>query len=90
MWGSLCIISVLFAYFLVPETKGLSLEQVDRMLEEVTPRKSRSWAPHSTFASEMGLVEKGLTLAGTGEKGHSSTDETEVETQHVAPNKDLV
>lgn len=59
MWGSLCIISVLFAYFLVPETKGLSLEQVDRMLEEVAPRKSRGWAPHSTFAAEMGLVDKG-------------------------------
>ena len=31
MWGSLCVISVLFAYFLVPETKGLSLEQVDEL-----------------------------------------------------------
>jgi hypothetical protein len=40
MWGSLCIINVLFAYFLVPETKSLSLEQVDRMLEEVSPRHS--------------------------------------------------
>jgi len=80
MWGSLCIISVIFAYFLVPETKGLSLEQVDRMLEEVSPRKSRSWVPHSTFANEMGLVEK----------EHSSTDETEVVAQHVTPNKDLV
>jgi hypothetical protein len=52
----------LFAYFLVPETKGLSLEQVDRMMEEVTPRKSRGWVPHSTFASEMGLVEKGINI----------------------------
>ncbi|KUJ20427.1 general substrate transporter [Mollisia scopiformis] len=67
MWGSLCIVSVLFAYFLVPETKGLSLEQVDRMLEEVTPRKSRSWVPHSTFAAEMGLVEKGVRVEGTKE-----------------------
>ncbi|TVY46140.1 High-affinity glucose transporter [Lachnellula subtilissima] len=62
MWGSLCVISVLFAYFLVPETKGLSLEQVDRMLEEVTPRKSRGWVPHSTFASEMALGEKRITI----------------------------
>lgn len=75
MWGSLCIISVIFAYFLVPETKGLSLEQVDRMLEEVTPRKSRSWVPHSTFAAEMGLVEKGITVTG---KHGDSTEETEV------------
>src|ERR1035438_2133042 len=41
MWGSLCIISVLFAFFLVPETKGLSLEQIDRMLEEVDRKSTR-------------------------------------------------
>jgi sugar porter (SP) family MFS transporter len=57
MWGSLCIISFLFAYFFVPETKGLSLEQVDKMLEETTPRTSAGWKPHSTFAGEMGLAD---------------------------------
>ncbi|PQE11145.1 high affinity glucose transporter RGT2 protein [Rutstroemia sp. NJR-2017a BVV2] len=56
MWGSLCIISFSFAYFFVPETKGLSLEQVDKMLEETTPRTSAGWKPHSTFAGEMGLA----------------------------------
>ncbi|RDW94582.1 putative high-affinity glucose transporter RGT2 [Coleophoma crateriformis] len=83
MWGSLCIISVTFAYFLVPETKGLSLEQVDKMLEETTPRKSRSWVPHSTFAADMGLVDKDNTLAGSGEH---------VEGKHEAlpVNKELV
>jgi MFS family permease len=88
MWGSLCIISVAFAFFLVPETKGLSLEQVDRMLEEVSPRKSRSWVPHSTFASEMGLVEKGIPLPG-GKQGDSA-EETEIETQNVQPTKEVV
>lgn len=88
MWGSLCIISVLFAFFLVPETKGLSLEQVDRMLEEVSPRKSRSWVPHSTFAAEMGLVEKGIPLGG-GKTGDVSAEETEVE-HHAVPNKEIV
>ncbi|KAG4416566.1 hypothetical protein IFR04_010313 [Cadophora malorum] len=78
MWGSLCMVSVLFAYFLVPETKGLSLEQVDRMLEEVTPRKSRSWVPHSTFAAEMGMAEKNVNIGG---KNGDSTEETEVENQ---------
>ena len=59
MWGGLCCISLTFAYFLVPETKGLSLEQVDRMLEETSPRTSSKWVPHSTFAADMGLVNKG-------------------------------
>lgn len=43
----------------MPETKGLTLEQVDKMLEESTPRTSAKWKPHSTFAAEMGLTEKG-------------------------------
>ena len=38
---------------------GLSLEQVDQMLEETTPRTSSKWVPHSTFASQVGMDEKG-------------------------------
>ena len=59
VWGSLCVGCHIYAYFLVPETKGLSLEQVDRMLEETTPRTSAKWKPHTTFASELGLTDKG-------------------------------
>ncbi|EMD97454.1 hypothetical protein COCC4DRAFT_75117 [Bipolaris maydis ATCC 48331] len=62
LWGSLCCISFLFAYFFVPETKGLTLEQVDKMLEESTPRTSRKWKPHSTFAAEMNLAEKHIEI----------------------------
>lgn len=62
LWGSLCCISVTFAYFLVPEMKGLSLEQIDRMLEETTPRQSSKWKPHSTFAEDMGMTGKGIVL----------------------------
>ncbi|KAI1520198.1 monosaccharide transporter [Pyrenophora tritici-repentis] len=47
VWGATCTLCVVFAYFLVPETKGLSLEQVDHMLEETTPRNSAKWVPHS-------------------------------------------
>jgi MFS transporter, SP family, sugar:H+ symporter len=60
IWGSLCACCFLYAYLLVPETKGLSLEQVDRMLEETTPRTSAGWVPKSTFASEIGLDDKGV------------------------------
>ncbi|KAL8962716.1 MAG: hypothetical protein Q9193_000918 [Seirophora villosa] len=62
LWGSLCTACFVYAYLLVPETKGLSLEQVDKMLEETTPRNSSRWVPHTTFAGELGLTEKG-TLA---------------------------
>ncbi|KAF1994632.1 MFS monosaccharide transporter-like protein [Amniculicola lignicola CBS 123094] len=50
IWGTTCTLCVIFAYFLVPETKGLSLEQVDRMLEETTPRNSAKWSPHQAYA----------------------------------------
>ena len=59
VWGSLCAMCFLYAYFLVPETKGLTLEQVDQMMEETTPRTSAKWRPHQTFATQVGINEKG-------------------------------
>ncbi|KAL7625049.1 hypothetical protein AAE478_004263 [Parahypoxylon ruwenzoriense] len=58
IWGGLCTCCFVYAYFLVPETKGLTLEQVDRMLEETTPRTSAGWVPHSTYAADMGFTDK--------------------------------
>jgi hypothetical protein len=55
---STCGLCVIYAYFLVPETKGLSLEQVDRMFEESTPRTSAKWKPHSTYAHDVGLASE--------------------------------
>lgn len=46
VWGSTCFLCLLFAYVFVPETKGLSLEQIDLMLEETTPTTSAAWKPH--------------------------------------------
>ncbi|KAJ7624698.1 general substrate transporter [Roridomyces roridus] len=57
IWGSTAIFSTLFAYFLVSETKGLSLEQVDQMLSETTPRTSANWKPTKTWAAREGKVE---------------------------------
>jgi len=59
VWGATCTACVLFAYFFVPETKSLSLEQVDRMMEEVNPIHSAKWVPHGTYAEDL-RMEKGL------------------------------
>ncbi|KAF7192128.1 Major facilitator-type transporter ecdD [Pseudocercospora fuligena] len=58
IWGGLCTIACVYAYFLVPETKGLTLEQVDLMLEQTTPRTSAGWRPSSTFADKLATGEK--------------------------------
>lgn len=57
VWGGLCTCAFVYSYFLVPETKGLTLEQVDQMLVETTPRNSAKWRPHKTFGAELGLTE---------------------------------
>ncbi|MCJ1477911.1 hypothetical protein MMC13_006585 [Lambiella insularis] len=75
MWGSLCCISLTFAYFLVPETKGLSLEQVDKMMEEANARHSAKWVPHSTFAQDMGLTEKGVVIGDEADVHHAAFQE---------------
>ncbi|KXL41311.1 hypothetical protein M433DRAFT_56930 [Acidomyces richmondensis BFW] len=71
VWGGLCTCAFIYAWFLIPETKGLSLEQVDKMMEETTPRTSSKWKPTTTFASEMGLKDGeklDMTIAGNVER----------------------
>lgn len=63
VWGGLCTCAFVYAYFLVPETKGLSLEQIDRMFEECTPRTSSKWVPHQTFSSAMAGTDGSLDKA---------------------------
>ncbi|KAJ5984801.1 hypothetical protein N7522_011997 [Penicillium canescens] len=65
IWGSLCTCAFIYTYFLIPETKGLTLEQVDKMMEETTPRTSAKWKPHSTFTAEIGLVDEKKVVGPT-------------------------
>ncbi|KAF2107676.1 general substrate transporter [Lophiotrema nucula] len=75
VWGVTCTICVAFAYFLVPETKGLSLEQVDQMLEEVTPRKSAGWSPTANFANQAALDDADVMVAKAAH--HPEAERTE-------------
>jgi len=37
----------------------LSLEQVDKMMEETSPRTSSKWRPRETYASTVAMPEGG-------------------------------
>ena len=69
IWGGLCTCAFVYAYFLVPETKGLTLEQVDKMFEESTPRTSSKWKPNQTFASTMAGHEGKLDTGDVERRG---------------------
>merc|ERR1711977_642150 len=56
VWSGTCFCCLIYAILLVPETKGLSLEQVDQMLSETSPRHSAKWRPTTTFAAEAGKI----------------------------------
>ncbi|KAJ5702798.1 Major facilitator-type transporter ecdD [Penicillium malachiteum] len=68
VWGSALFLCIMFAFFCVHETKGLSLEQVDKMLEESTPMTSAKWKPHDTFAHEMGMTKAEPTMSHEEQK----------------------
>merc|ERR1712029_1109154 len=65
IWGGLCTIAFVYTYFLVPETKGLSLEQVDQMMAETSPRTSAKWKPTHPFA-ESSLEKGGAAMVEGG------------------------
>lgn len=57
-------------YFLIYETKGLTLEQIDELYDEVkVARKSTKWVPTTTYTAQRASIsQKGGVLPGMGEK----------------------
>ncbi|KAJ7753112.1 monosaccharide importer [Mycena maculata] len=43
IWGSTCLGCLIFTYFFIPETKGLSLEQIDLLYKESSIRGSEKY-----------------------------------------------
>ncbi|CRK37593.1 hypothetical protein BN1723_015216, partial [Verticillium longisporum] len=52
--GSTCCLSLAFAYFLVPEMKDLSLEQIEMMMNESSPRCSPAYRVLKGFTQMRG------------------------------------
>jgi sugar porter (SP) family MFS transporter len=73
VWGGLCTAAFVYALILVPETKGLTLEQVDQMFEESTPRTSAKWVPHEKFQSGHYENKIGAVHSNDAEKAQMET-----------------
>jgi SP family sugar:H+ symporter-like MFS transporter len=65
VWGTCCFFCIIFVYFFVYETKGLTLEQVDELYDNVKhARKSPGYVPHVSFVEErrQSIIAKEATI----------------------------
>ncbi len=64
IWFGCCFLCIAFVYFMIYETKGLTLEQIDELYDEVhIARHSVGWTPKTTFR------EIRASMAGQGGLG---------------------
>ncbi|KAF9269148.1 MFS monosaccharide transporter [Marasmius fiardii PR-910] len=70
IWGSTCACCVIFTLLCVPETKGLSLEQIDLMYQNSTPLTSHKYRAR-LFAGEV-------VTGGTKAVDHEGSDNEKV------------
>ncbi|KAL5349730.1 Plasma membrane low glucose sensor [Pseudogymnoascus australis] len=55
IWFGCCFLCIAFVYFFIYETKGLTLEQIDELYDEVSVAKnSVGWVPTKTFVEKSG------------------------------------
>ena len=60
IWGGFCCVCVVFVYFCIYETKGLSLEQVDELYAKVDHAwQSKGFVPTVSFAEVRDLGDGG-------------------------------
>ncbi len=77
IWGATCFTSALFSYLCVYETKGLSLEQVDKMMSETTARCSARWKPGPDVRGKMDIEKEAeltpeMSPTSSGDSGQRS------------------
>lgn len=81
IWFGCCFICIAFVYFMIYETKGLTLEQVDELYDEVKiARKSVGWRPTTTFREiRASIAAQGGRYRHDGIKGDDEKSHEGVE-----------
>jgi sugar porter (SP) family MFS transporter len=54
IWGSTCFCCIIFTYFCIPETKGLSLEQIDILYQNTIPSKAHAFRAQLIAEEHLG------------------------------------
>ncbi|RYP40990.1 hypothetical protein DL767_001306 [Monosporascus sp. MG133] len=64
VWFGACFLCIGFVWFFIYETKGLSLEQVDQLYEEVSDaRKSAEWKPASAWEHGTKVERRDISMS---------------------------
>ncbi|SCV02130.1 LAMI_0G16160g1_1 [Lachancea mirantina] len=64
IWGGCTFLCMIFVYFCVYETKGLTLEQIDELFETVpSARKSKGFVPADNYIRESPELDKAVVEA---------------------------
>ncbi|KAL9942911.1 hypothetical protein ACHAO3_008945 [Verticillium nonalfalfae] len=72
VWFGACFICIIFVWLMIYETKGLSLEEVDQLYEEVRDaRKSAQWKPTSSWDNDTKKQGNDIAL---GEVEHTAAE----------------
>jgi SP family sugar:H+ symporter-like MFS transporter len=80
IWFGCCFLCIAFVYFMIYETKGLTLEQIDELYDEVTvASKSTAWLPSTTFTAQRAKVAK----VGSKEKTSGTNGDVHSEAEKV-------
>jgi len=67
VWGTCCFVCIAFVWFMIYETKGLSLEQVDELYGVVNKAwKSKSFVPQVSFQEVDHSTQRHMSLSEIG------------------------
>ncbi|ORY87126.1 MFS monosaccharide transporter [Protomyces lactucae-debilis] len=66
IWGSTCAAAGLFAFFFVPETKGLTLEEIDELYATTTIRNSSKFRPSHKYVDDVEMGAGNRVISNEG------------------------